>query len=53
MTAQATELADTARQLRELVARFRLEAEADAGTVIPRRRADDWGTPRAAQVRSA
>ena len=51
---QADELAETAEQLRMLVARFQLEAEAaasgrperaggpPAGRVEQRRRADDW-----------
>ncbi|HZS02666.1 MAG TPA: methyl-accepting chemotaxis protein [Chloroflexota bacterium] len=48
MTAQATELAQTANTLRELVARFRLEAAAPEDHVVLRRRTDDWATAPAA-----
>jgi hypothetical protein len=55
MTAQAEELAATAEQLRELVSRFRLEAQAEPHeSVTPRRRTADWQPSRtAAGVRRA
>ena len=49
MTAQAEELAATAEQLRELVSRFRLEAQAEPReSVTARRRTSDWQAGRAA-----
>ena len=49
VVASAASLAEMARTLDALVARFRLEAEGSAaaagGTLVPRRRASDWERP--------
>ncbi|MGD0123091.1 MAG: hypothetical protein ABSC46_11090 [Candidatus Limnocylindrales bacterium] len=55
VVASAVTLAEMAQGLDELVARFRLRANAPEApaNVIPRRRASDWAAPDSSQVRSA
>jgi methyl-accepting chemotaxis protein len=55
VVASAATLAEMARGLDDLVARFHIEGNAPTapGHVIPRRRADDWQTPVSNKIRSA